>query len=80
MLNALSPQKVIRAAFRHSPLLVFVCCVFITALTLVRSDVLFTVPWPPILWSQAIKLFAVVGSVAAVTAIAAMFFHLRLEL
>jgi hypothetical protein len=80
MLNALSPKKAIGAAFRHAPPLVFVCCVLITALILVRSDILFTVPWSPILWSQALKLFAVVGFVAAVTAIAAMFFRLRLEL
>jgi hypothetical protein len=76
MLNALSSSKTIVAAFRHSSLLVFVCCVLVTAIVLVRTNVL-TSGWSPILEFQTLILFSAVGSVAAVTV---MFLRLKQEL
>ena len=80
MLNTLSVQKWIGAVARCSPQFVFVCCLFITAFVLARSNVLFSTHWSPTLWPQALVLFTVVGLVATAIAFVSTLLRLKLEI
>jgi hypothetical protein len=72
-------RKDFDVALRYSPHFVFVCCVFITAFVLTRSDVLFSTWWLPILWPQTLILFAAVGLAATAIAVVSALFRLKLE-